>query len=330
MINEVNTKPGKYMHNNGILRKLTTFFIDYWIYFALIFICLILSLSSDHFLTLSNITNVIRQVSFNGILAIGLTFVIITGGIDLSVGAVLALSGVIAASFSVIDSNPLPLPIAMLLGLAAGALCGLLNGILVTKGKMAAFIVTMVVMTVARGVTLVYSDGRPVVNFTDGFRKVGGGYLLGLPIPIIVLAIVVIISYFVLNHTKFGRHLYAVGGNEQAAKASGLNVHRIKIWVYVISGTLAGLTGIVLVSRVNAASPITGMGYELDAIAAAVIGGSSLTGGRGFIMGSIIGALIIGIISNGLDIMNVSAYYQQIIKGAIICGAVLLDRKNND
>jgi ribose transport system permease protein len=315
--------------NKNALR-VGAFFADYWIYIALLAIVVVLSMATENFLTISNITNVIRQVSFNAILAIGLTFVIITGGIDLSVGSVLALSGIVAASFSVMDQNPLPLPLALLLGLAAGAIFGLVNGILITKGRMAAFIATLVVMTVARGLALVYSNGRPVINYTPGFREVGAGYAFGLPIPIIVLAIVVAISYFVLNHTKFGRHIYAVGGNEQAAKASGLNVHRIKIWVYVISGTLAGLTGIILASRVNAASPITGIGYELDAIAAAVIGGSSLSGGRGFIMGTLIGALIIGIISNGLDILNVSAYYQQIIKGAIICGAVLLDRKNAD
>jgi ribose/xylose/arabinose/galactoside ABC-type transport system permease subunit len=312
----------------GFFNALMNLLTKYGIILALLVICTILSILTDRFLTVNNLLNVIRQVSFNGILAVGMTFVIIAGGIDLSVGSVLALSGAITASFVVDGKQIFPLIIALLIGLAAAALCGSVNGFLVTKGKLAPFIATMGIMTIVRGSTLVYTNGRPITSLTKTFRLIGGGYLFGIPVPVIIFLVIVIIAYIILNHTKFGRYVYAVGGNEMSAKASGINVRKIKFLVFVISGTLAGWVGIVLSSRINSASPIWGIGYELDAIAAAVIGGTSLSGGIGNIWGTVVGALIIGIISNGLDIMNVSPYYQQIIKGIIIVIAVLLDRKD--
>ncbi len=298
------------------------------IYFAFILIVLALSVITDKFFTLSNMLNVLRQVSINGILAIGMTFVIITGGIDLSVGSVLALAGIISASFAVTTSNPLPLVAVILIGLSVGGLCGGVSGALITRGRVAPFIATLAMMTIARGTGLVFSNGRPVISLTEAYKQIGGGYVLGrLAVPVVIFVFLILLAMFVLNYTRFGRHIYAVGDNENSARASGLRIERIKWAVYIICGAMSGLAGMVLSSRVNAASPIAGVGAELDAIAAVVIGGTSLAGGVGGIGGTVIGALIIGVISNGLDIINVSAYFQQIVKGLIIALAVLIDRK---
>lgn len=321
---EANESRSSFKYLESIKHILT----KYGIFIVFLVMVLILSLLTDRFLTVPNLLNVIRQVSFNGILAIGMTFVVITGGIDLSVGSVLAIAGVVSASLVVDGEARTSTLIAILVGLAVGMLCGWINGFLVTKGKLAPFIATMGMMTIARGASLVYTSGRPITSLTKSFQQIGSGFIFGIPIPIYILSAVAAIAYFILIYTKFGRHVYAVGGNETAAKASGLNTNKVKTLVYIISGMLAGLVGMVLSARVNSASPIWGTGYELDAIAAAVIGGTSLSGGVGSIPGTIVGALIIGIISNGLDILNVSAYYQQIIKGLIILVAVLSDRKN--
>jgi ribose/xylose/arabinose/galactoside ABC-type transport system permease subunit len=304
-----------------------TVFLRYGIYIAFIIIFAILGILSDKFLTLANMMNVIRQVSFNGILALGMTFVIITGGIDLSVGSTLAMSGLVALSFSVQDQNPLPLWLAISIGLLVAVLIGAINGVLVAKFKLAPFIATLSTMTIVRGAALVYSSGRPITNPTDAYSVIGQGYLLGVSIPIIIFMVLIVICILLLHFSRFGRHVLAVGGNELASNASGLSVDRIKIAVYSFSGLLSGIVGITLSSRANAASPISGQGYELDAIAASVIGGVSMSGGVGTVLGTIIGALIIGAISNGLDLLNVSSYYQQIIKGLIILIAVLMDRK---
>ena len=258
----------------------------------------------------------------------GMTMVIITGGIDLSVGSVLALAAVITASF-VKTANPLlPVPVALLIGLLIGAACGLFNGYVITKGKLAPFIVTMVMMTMARGAAQLFTKGRPVTGLLESFDFLGAGFILRIPVPIYILALVVIISHFILSCTKTGRYIYAVGGNEQAAAASGIKVRRVKLVVYTFSGVMSALVGIILTARLNSASPVLGNGYELDAIAATVIGGASMDGGKGKVIGTLVGALIIGTISNGLDILNVSAYWQQIIKGIIILVAVLLDKKD--
>lgn len=292
---------------------------------AFLLICLLLSLATPNFFSLQNMTIVLRQVSINGILAIGVTFVIIAGGIDLSLGSVVALAGVVAALFAHPGEYPLivPLALAVMVGLAIGGL----NGLVVTLGKVAPFIVTLGMMTIARGLALVVSDGRPVTNLSESFNAIGGGDLWGVPIPILIFIMVIILSSFLLNQTRIGRYMYAVGGNERAAYASGVRVNTVKMIAYMICSGLAGLAGIVLASRINTGQPNAGVAYELDAIAAVVIGGTSLAGGIGSIAGTVLGVLLIGVINNGLDLLNVSSYYQQIIKGVIIIAAVLIDRK---
>ena len=299
---------------------------QYGIFLAFLIICGFLSYASSQFLTVSNWTIIITQVSINALLAFGVTFVIITGGIDLSVGSIVAVAGVVAA---LLASQPdLPLIVPIFGGLLAGLVFGLLNGLIITKSKIAPFIVTLGIMTIGRGLALILSKGRPISNLSDAFNFIGGGDIFGIPFPIIVLIIVFIISYLLLKNTVFGRYVYAIGGNEQAAWASGINVNKIKMAVYALCGTLAGLAGILLTSRITTGQPNAGAGFELDAIAAAIIGGTSTSGGTGTIAGTLLGALLIGVINNGLDLLNVSSYYQQVIMGAIIIGAVLLDSWN--
>jgi ribose/xylose/arabinose/galactoside ABC-type transport system permease subunit len=300
----------------------------YGIYIAFAILFIILSISSDSFLTTTNIINIFRQVSIIGIVAVGMSFVIITGGIDLSVGSIMALSAVVASSLAKADSN-YSLFIPIIIGMAVGLACGLINGVLVAKWKVAPFIATLGMMTAARGLAMVYTDGRPVIGLSNAYDNIGSGSVLGIPIPIIAFLIIILIGIFLLNFTVFGRHVFATGGNEQSAKLSGIRVNSVKIGVYVMAGLLSGIGGIILSSRIMSGSPVLGQGYELDAIAAVVIGGTSLFGGIGSIIGTLIGVLIIGVMNNGLDLMNVSSYYQQILKGAIIVIAVLLDKKNH-
>ena len=292
---------------------------------AFLLICFLLSLATPNFFSLQNMTIVLRQVSINGVLAIGVTFVIITGGIDLSLGSVVALAGVVAALFAHPGEYVLmvPLALAILMGMGIGGL----NGLAVTKGKVAPFIVTLGMMTIARGLALVMSDGRPVTNLSGSFNAIGGGNVMGIPIPILIFASVIVFASLLLNQTRIGRYMFAVGGNEKAAYASGIRVNRVKITAYMICSGLAGLAGIILASRITTGQPNAGVAYELDAIAAVVIGGTSLSGGTGSIGGTVLGVLLIGVINNGLDLLNVSSYYQQIIKGVIIIAAVLIDRK---
>jgi inositol transport system permease protein len=296
------------------------------VFFAFILICVLLSVSTPNFLTIQNLVIVLRQISLNGILAVAVTFVIIAGGIDLSLGSVVALSGVAAAGFAHPDTYPVILPVVI--GILTGLIIGLFNGLVITKAKVAPFIVTLGMMTIARGLALVISNGRPVSNLSKPFNFIGGGDLFHIPVPIIIFVTVVIFSAIILNNTKKGRYIYAVGGNENAARASGVNVGSVKLFTYIICSGLAGLAGVVLASRITTGQPNAGVAYELDAIAAVVIGGTSLSGGIGTITGTVIGALIIGVINNGLDLMNISSYYQQIIKGIIIIGAVLIDRNS--
>ena len=306
------------------MRKIVS---KYGIYFAFIVLCIFFTMFNSLFLTPGNIINILRQVSFNAILAMGMTMVIITGGIDLSVGSVLALAAVVTASLVKADAPLTSMPVAVLAGLLLGAFCGFLNGLFITKGRLAPFIVTMVMMTVARGAAQLFTKGRPVTGLLPSYDFIGAGFFLRIPIPVYILALVLIISSFILGWTRTGRYIYAVGGNEASAIASGIKANRVKIFVYSFSGCMAALVGIILSARLNSAAPVLGSGYELDAIAASVIGGTSMDGGRGFIIGTLVGALIIGTISNGLDILNVSAYWQQIIKGIIILVAVILDRR---
>lgn len=303
------------------------FFKEYGIVIALLLIIGLLSIISPSFLTFNNIMNVLRQVSINGLLAIGATFVILTRGIDLSVGSILAFSGVVTASL--VQGGAYPDWIAILAGLFAGLMLGLVNGIVVAKWYVAPFIVTLGMMSAARGLTFVYSDGRPIPGLSESFKWIGGGTLIGVPVPVWVLLFVFALSWFVLYRTRIGRYVYAVGGNEESALISGVNVKRVKIIVYSISGLLAGLAGIILTSRVTSGLPQAGSSYELDAIAAVVIGGTSLAGGKGRLWGTMIGVLLIGVINNGLDLLNVSSYYQLIVKGLVIVVAVLIDSQKS-
>ncbi|AKU26511.1 ribose ABC transporter permease [Geobacillus sp. LC300] len=294
---------------------------------GLFLLCIVLSILSDDFLTMDNWLNLLRQVSINALIAFGMTFVILTGGIDLSVGSVLALSSAITAGMMAQGMNGF---VAILVGLLAGMVMGVLNGVIITKGKVAPFIATLATMTAFRGLTLVYTDGRPITGFASDdimFQMIGRGYFFGIPVPIILMLTVYIALYVVLKKTTFGRHTYAIGGNEEASRLSGLRVDRLKIYVYALTGALSALAGLILTSRLNSAQPTAGTAYELDAIAAVVLGGTSLSGGRGWIFGTLVGALIIGVLNNGLNLLNVSSFYQQVIKGAVILLAVLLDRR---
>ena len=290
----------------------------------------IISLLSPRFLTSSNLLNVFRQTSINAIIAAGMTFVILTAGIDLSVGSILGFTGAIGASLLMGGMN---VYLAMLIAITVGAFAGMVNGIIITKGKVQPFIATLATMIFLRGATLVFTNGKPVAvsasEVSGVFRWIGTGKLLGIPIPIVLMIIVFISCYYVLNHTQFGRHIYAVGGNEEASLLSGVNTHKVKIWAYTISGILAAVAGIIVTSRLSSAQPTAGDGYELDAIAAVVLGGTSLIGGQGTIVGTIIGALIIGILNNALNLMDVQSYYQSIAKAVVILIAVLLDRKES-
>lgn len=310
----------------GRWRRAVMLLAKYGIYGAFVLLVMVMAMASPHFLTPVNIVNILLQTSVNGIIAIGMTLVIITAGIDLSVGSIVALSAVVAASFA--HPGGYPLIVAIMAGIGVGLAVGLVNGLLIAKKGLAPFIVTLAMMTAARGLALVYTNGRPVINLTNSYDSIGGGSLLGIPLPVILFALTIAAGIVVLHFTRFGRYIFAVGGNPMAAKVSGINTHRILIAVYAITGALSGLAGIILSSRVMSASPAGGAGYELDAIAAVVIGGTSLFGGVGSIAGTVVGVLIIGVMNNGLDMLNVSSYWQLVAKGAIILLAVLLDRKS--
>ncbi len=294
---------------------------------ALVILSAALSILRPTFLTVPNLVNLVRQISINGILAVGVTFVLLTGGVDLSLGSLVALTGVIAAEMAHPDQFPLLVPV--LAGIATGGCCGAVNGMVVTVGRVAPFIVTLGMMTAARGLALVVSDGRPVSNLSRGFAAIGSGDLLGVPVPVLILCGVAVIAAVVLYNLRIGRYLYAVGGNENAARASGVRVGWVKMFAYVVSGAMAGLAGVVLAARITTGQPNAGFGYELDAIAAVVIGGTSLSGGVGGVGGTILGALLMGVINNGLDLLNVQSYFQQIVKGVIIVGAVWMDRSKS-
>lgn len=299
-------------------------FQRYGIVLVLLVLAAALSLATDSFATSANLTNVARQVSINGILAVGVTFVLLTGGVDLSLGSVVALSGVACALCA--HPGPWPVIVPITVGVLTGGLCGAVNGWLVTRGKIAPFIVTLGMMTVARGGALILSEGKPVANMTPALTDLAGD-LAGLPIAVICFGLVAGAASYFLNNFRLGRHLYAVGGNEPAARAAGVSVHAVKSFAYIICGLLTGLAGVVLAARITTGQPNAGQAYELDAIAAVVIGGTSLSGGYGTIRGTVLGVLLIGVINNGLDLMGVSSYYQAVIKGVIIVGAVWLDRR---
>jgi ribose transport system permease protein len=289
---------------------------------GLLLLCTILSILSPYFLTISNLLNIAQQTSVNAIIAAGMTFVIISGGIDLSVGSIVAFSGVVMAA---VLHREAPIPVALGVGLAVGAGCGVVNGLLVTLGRLPPFIATLGMMSVARGAALVYTGGRPVSGFSEEFRIIATGELAFVPLPVVIMIGVYFLAHLVLTRTKFGRYVYAVGGNEEATKLSGVAVRLHKTVVYAFAGLLSGLAAVILTARLNSAQPIAGIMYELDAIAAAVIGGTSLMGGEGKLGGTVLGALIMGVLRNGLNLLGVSSFLQQIVIGSVIIVAVLVD-----
>lgn len=306
----------------GIYNKYGTILI-------LLFLVAIVSIISPNFLDLNNIMNILQQVSVNGLIALGMTFVILTAGIDLSVGSILALSGMALGMMILSGVNEV---LAIIIVLALGAVLGFVNGTFISKVKLEPFIVTLATMTMFRGITLVISDGIPAMGVTTDapiLDFLSQGKIFGIPFPTILFLIVFLILMLILQNTVFGRGVYAIGGNEEVARLSSVPTNKIKTSVYVISGIMSALAGVILTSRLSSSQPTAGTGFELDAIAAVVIGGTSLAGGRGRIFGTLIGVLIIGVINNGLNVMGVSAFYQQFIKGLIILIAVILDRKSN-
>lgn len=296
-------------------------------FIGLILLVIIISALNSAFLEPSNLFNLLRQVSINGLIAFGMTFVILTGGIDLSVGSTLALSSAMIAILMVSGVDSI---VALIIGCIFGAILGAINGLLITLGKMAPFIATLATMTVFRGLTLVITDGNPITNLNGSyaFQLFGRGYFLGIPVPAVTMFITFIILYIILHKTVFGRQTYAMGGNEKAAFISGIKVNKLKVMIYSLAGLMSAMAGAILTSRLNSAQPTAGMSYELDAIAAVVLGGTSLTGGKGRILGTLIGVLIIGVLNNGLNLLGVSSFYQQVVKGVVIIIAVLIDRKN--
>jgi len=289
---------------------------------GLLLLSLVLTIASPHFLTVSNLLNVAQQTSINAIIAAGMTFVIISAGIDLSVGSIVAFTGVVLGS---LVTRGFPLPVCIVGALALGLGCGFLNGALISFGRLPPFIATLGMMSVARGGALLYTQGRPISGFPDSFRFLATGELFHIPMPVIIMGGTYAIAYFLLSRTKLGRYTYAIGGNEQAAHLSGVNVRFYKMLVYGISGLLSAMAAVILSARLNSAQPIAGIMYELDAIAATVIGGTSLMGGEGKIAGTLIGALIMGVLRNGLNLLDVSSYVQQTIIGVVIISAVFLD-----
>ncbi|WP_347321231.1 ribose ABC transporter permease RbsC [Rossellomorea sp. RS05] len=306
-------------HVGSFMQKLGPFL-------GLLVLIVTVSIINPSFLEPLNLLNLLRQVAINALIAYGMTFVILTGGIDLSVGSILALSSALMAGMMVSGLDPI---LAVLIGCILGAIMGAVNGLLITKGKMAPFIATLATMTMFRGLTLVCTDGNPITGLGDNyaFQLFGRGYFLGIPVPAITMLLAFAILWVILHKTPFGRKTYAIGGNEKAALISGIKVSRMKIMIYSLAGLLAALAGAILTSRLNSAQPTAGTSYELDAIAAVVLGGTSLSGGRGLIVGTLIGALIIGTLNNGLNLLGVSSFFQMVVKGIVIIIAVLIDRK---
>jgi ribose transport system permease protein len=278
-----------------------------------------------------------RQISVNICISVGMTLVVLTAGIDLSIGSVLALCGAITAGLL---KNGIEVPSsnlyigftilgATVAGLLAGALIGWFNGWTITKFKVPPFVATLAMLTIARGLTMLWTKGFPITGLGENFAHLGTGWFLGIPLPVWISGIIVFIAVVITNKTKLGRYIYAIGGNENAATLSGINIKRIKIAVYTIAGALAAVGGLLVTSRLDAAQPNAGTGYELDSIAAVVIGGTSLSGGRGSVLGTVLGAVIIGVLNNGLVLLNVSPFWQQVVKGFVILTAVVIDKANS-
>ena len=311
-------------------RSVANILQEYGALIALVFLIVVIGAISPEFRTVNNFLSLIRQSSINGFIAFGMTMVILTGGIDLSVGSTLALSAALCAGMI---TKGIPVPVAMLVTLAVGLGLGMLSGVLITKGRLQPFIATLITMTVYRGMTMIYMNGRPISNLSKEEYAMsnvlvffGKGSILGIPVPVILFIIVFVFFFLLLNKTALGRKIYAVGSNADCAKLAGISIIKIKMFVYSISGLMAGLSGLVLLSRLNSAQPTLGSGYELDAIASVALGGTSMNGGRGKITGTLIGILIIAVLNNGLNILGVSSYYQDVVKGIVILIAVLSDK----
>jgi len=301
---------------------------------ALLVLCIVLSLRTDQFFTAANGLNVLRQVAVNVCIATGMTLIVLTGGIDLSVGSVLALCGAITAGLL---KNGIQFPSAdlyvgftilgaVLAGVIIGSLLGLFNGFTITTFKVPPFVATLAMLTIARGFTMLYTGGHPISNLGNGFAKIGTGSFIGIPVPVWIAAAIVLLAVFITQQTKLGRYIYAIGGNEIAAKLSGIRINRVKLIVYSIGAALAAVGGVIVTSRLDSAQPSAGISYELDAIAAVVIGGTSLNGGKGTVWGTVIGAIIIGVLNNGLVLLDVSPFWQQVVKGGVILLAVIIDK----
>ncbi len=293
--------------------------------FVVLFIVILMSFLSPVFMTKNNIMNVLRQISMNGILAVGMTFVILTGGIDLSVGSVVGITGVICGSFLEKGMN---WGLACLLSLAIALLCGIINGYLIAYVGFQPFIATLSTMTIGRGFALAYSDGKPYTIRDAHFISIGQGSVLGIPVPIILLVLVCLLGLIILNMTTFGRYVFALGGNKSAAKLSGVRTKKMEMMVYVLSSVCACVVGMILAARISSGQPTAGESYEMDAIAATAIGGTSMSGGIGSLSGTILGFVIIGLLSNSMNLMNINSFYQQIVKGLLIIAAVFLDMKS--
>lgn len=303
---------------------------------ALLVMCIALSILSERFLSADNAWNVMRQISVNMIISVGMTLVILTGGIDLSVGSILALSGAVTAfllkSGGEFTSLNLYIGFTLLGALVGGTLVGTFlgwfNGFTITRFKVPPFVATLAMLTIARGATMLLTGGFPITGFNPQMAYIGTGWFIGIPMPVWISAFVVLAAVVLTNKTRLGRHIYAIGGNETASELSGLKIKKIKLIVYSIAGALSAIGGIIVTSRLDSAQPNAGTGFELDSIAAVVIGGTSLSGGKGTIMGTVQGALIIGILNNGLVLLNVSPFWQQVIKGLVILLAVVIEKFN--
>ncbi|AKP52249.1 ABC transporter permease [Cyclobacterium amurskyense] len=303
---------------------------------ALFILCLALALMTDNFMTTDNFWNVMRQISVNVCISVGMTLVILTAGIDLSVGSILAFCGAVTAGLL---SNGISIPAinlfigftvlgAVLAGLLVGGGLGFINGYAITKFKVPPFVATLAMLTMARGFTMLWTKGHPISGLGETFGFLGTGWFLGIPMPVWISGIVVVTAIVLTGKTRFGRYIYAIGGNENASLLSGIPIAKVKMWVYALAGILAAVGGILVTARLDSAQPNAGFSYELDAIAAVVIGGTSLSGGRGTILGTVLGAIIIGVLNNGLILMSVSPFWQQVIKGLVILLAVIIDKSN--
>lgn len=328
---DVVKKSGQSFSFRAMLKK-------YGILFVLLLMVIVISIFKPEFLTSRNIFNILNQTAIFGIMAIGLTFVIISRGIDLSVGSILAFAAVVAASVSQLPDSVgkmfpnlpmLPFPVAFFSALILGGLCGAVSGFLIAKFQIHAFIATLGMMTVARGFALIFSSGKPISNINPFFNVIGGRLWGVIPVPVVIYAAVIAVSAVILNYTRFGKSVFAIGSNSTAAEISGINVKRNYVIIYMISGLLAGLAAIVFLGRTGSAHPGAATGYELTAIAATTIGGTSQTGGIGTIWGAVAGALILGVIKNGMTLLGVHAYWQQVVEGIIIVAAVIFDMRKN-